>query len=195
MPCRSDTDLRNVQNTGTAGPAVSRPDRQLHLSAVRCQAVALLFAAVLYAVSLQAFANPADRSKPINISADTSEYDEKAGTQLLSGNVEISQGSMVIKADRIKVELRNNTLYKITGSGSPIRFQQLSENNELMRGQSRQISYNTETSEITFTGNAEFERPGQKFSGHNIDYNMADLTFKAAGNEKGRVSIVLQPGR
>jgi lipopolysaccharide export system protein LptA len=142
-----------------------------------------------------ALANPADRSKPISISADSSEYDEKASTQVLAGNVEISQGSMVIRADRIKVELKNNTLFRITGSGSPIRFQQLTANNELMRGQSEQISYNTETSEITFKGNAEFERPGQKFSGHSINYNMAKLTFKAAGNDKGRVNIVLQPGK
>ena len=136
-----------------------------------------------------------DRTKPININADTSEYDERAGTQVLYGNVEISQGSMVIKADRIVVELRNNALYRISGNGNPIRFQQLTENDELMRGQSNEITYNTQTSEITFKGNAEFERPGQKFTGHTISYNMAELTFKAAGNQTGRVNIVLQPGR
>jgi len=151
--------------------------------------------AVITATASTAAANPADRSKPISISADASEYDENAGTQVLSGNVEISQGSMLIRADRIKVELRDNALYRITGTGSPIRFQQLTERNELMRGQSEQISYNTETSEITFKGSAEFEKPGQKFTGHSINYNMTELTFRAAGNDKGRVNIVLQPRR
>ncbi len=156
---------------------------------------ALLLTLLCTLLSTPALAKTDDRSKPININADTSEYDERAGTQVLSGNVEISQGSMVIKADRIVVELRDNALYRISGSGSPIRFQQLTENDELMRGQSNEISYNTRTSEITFKGNAEFERPGQKFTGHTISYNMAKLTFKAAGNNKGRVNIVLQPGR
>ncbi len=161
------------------------------------QFLILAFAALIIAALLgtQAWAKADDRTKPININADASEYDEKAGTQVLSGNVEISQGSMVIKADRIKVELRNNALYRISGTGNPIRFQQLTENDELMRGQSNEISYNTQTSEITFKGDAEFERPGQKFTGHTISYNMEELTFKATGNNKGRVNIVLQPGR
>ena len=150
---------------------------------------------IITLLGTQAWAKADDRTKPININADESEYDEKAGTQVLSGNVEISQGSMVIKADRIKVELRNNALYRISGTGNPIRFQQLTENDELMRGQSNEISYNTQTSEITFKGDAEFERPGQKFTGHSISYNMKALTFKATGNKKGRVNIVLQPGR
>jgi len=50
-----------------------------------------------------------------------------------------------------------------------------------------------QTTQITFSGNAQFERPGQKLSGSSITYNMADLTFKASGDKKGRVNIVLQP--
>ena len=140
-------------------------------------------------------ANPEDRKKAINVTADNSEFDERAGTQVLSGNVEISQGSMSIKADTITIELKNDALYRITGTGNPIKFQQLSQGNELMRGESNQISYNTQTAEITFKGEAEFERPGQKLSSHTIEYNMQALTFKAAGNQKGRVSITLQPGK
>lgn len=140
-------------------------------------------------------ANPDDRRKAINVKADNSEYDERAGTQTLSGNVEITQGSMSIKADSITIELKDDALFRITGIGNPIKFQQMTQTNELMSGQSNQISYNTRTSEITFKGDAEFERPGQKFSGHTIEYNMLALTFKAAGNKKGRVSITLQPGK
>lgn len=149
----------------------------------------------------QAFANSTDRKKAINVKADSSEYNERAGTQSLSGDVEISQGSMSIRADNIKIELKEGTLFRISGIGSPIRFQQLTETNELMRGQSNEITYNIETSTITFRGNAEFERPGQKFSGHSIEYNMKELTFKAAGKKttdgssSGRVNIVLQPGK
>lgn len=156
--------------------------------------ITVLLALIIGAVSV-VHANPDDRNKAINVKADNSEYDERAGTQVLSGNVEISQGSMSIKADTITIELKNDALYRITGSGNPIRFQQLTQAKELMRGQSNQISYNTQTSEITFKGEAEFERPGQKLSGHTIEYNMEALTFKAAGNQKGRVSITLQPAK
>lgn len=140
-------------------------------------------------------ANPDDRKKAVSIKADSSQYDERAGTQTLSGNVEITQGSMLIKADRVVIELNNGALYRITGKGNPIRFQQLTQNNDLMRGQSNEISYDTRTSELIFTGDAQFERPGQKLTGNTIEYNMLQLTFKAAGSDKGRVSITLQPGK
>jgi len=146
-----------------------------------------------------AHANSADRQKAINVKADSSEFDERAGTQTLSGDVEISQGSLSINADNIKIELKEGALFRISGLGSPIRFQQLTESSELMRGQSNQITYNIETSTITFQGDAEFERPGQKFTGHSIEYNMVELTFKATGkktdNGNGRVNIVLQPAK
>ena len=62
-----------------------------------------------------------------------------------------------------------------------------------MKGQSNRIEYNLETTQITFSGDARFERPGQKLTGSSIMYNMSDLTFKASGDKKGRVNIVLQP--
>ncbi len=175
--------------TGGNSRARKQPGQLLTNSAM---ALFLLTLAFLHS---DAIANPDDQKKAINVQADTSQYDERAGTQTLSGNVEITQGSMSIKADSIKIELKDGALFRISGKGKPIKFQQLTQTNELMRGQSNQISYDTQTAQITFEGDAEFERPGQKFSGHTIEYNMLKLTFKAAGNKQGRVNITLQPGK
>ncbi len=136
-----------------------------------------------------------DRSKPINIKADRSEFDQREGKQTFSGNVEVTQGSMAISADKVVIEIRDGAFYRITGEGSPIQFQQLGRNSELIRGRSGKIAYDTNTSQLTFEGDAKFERPGQTFSGETIRYNMRDLTFQATGSNKGRVSIVLQPGK
>jgi len=142
-----------------------------------------------------AIAQVDDFTKPINVQADESVYNERAGTQTLSGNVEITQGSMSIRADTILIEIKDGTLFRVTGTGSPIQFQQMTVNNELIRGQCEEIIYNTVTTEITFRGNASFEKPGQKLSGETIEYNLSELTFKAAGSQKGRVNITLQPGK
>jgi len=155
---------------------------------------------VVLALFLSLLAQPAladidDRTKPINIKADRSEFDQRQGRQTFSGNVEVSQGSMAITADRVVIEIRDGAFYRITGVGSPIQFQQLGKNSELIRGQSGKIAYDTSSSQLTFEGDAQFERPGQKFSGETIRYNMRDLTFEATGSDKGRVSIVLQPGK
>jgi len=134
-----------------------------------------------------------DTGKAINVQADQSDFDEKAGIQSLSGNVEITQGSLKVMADSIQIELKNGALFRIIGKGSPIRFQQQTDTGSLMKGQSNRIEYNMQTTQITFSGNALFERPGQRLSGSSITYNMSDLTFKASGNKKSRVNIILQP--
>lgn len=165
---------------------------QIHL---RVLLHTLTLAALLFMTGSHAIAQAADHTKPINVKADTSVYDERQGTQTLSGNVEVTQGSMSISADTIVIEIKNGTLFRITGTGSPIRFQQMTPDNELVKGECNEISYNTATTEIIFRGNANFERPGQKLSGDTIEYNLSKLTFKATGNNNGRVNITLQPGK
>lgn len=155
----------------------------------------LLLLPALLLLNGTATAQIADHTKPINVQADQSVYDERRGTQTLSGNVEVTQGSMSIAADTIKIEIKNGALFRITGTGSPIRFQQLTPDNGLVIGECNEISYNTTTTEIIFRGDATFERPGQKLSGETIEYNLRELTFKAAGNDKGRVNITLQPAK
>lgn len=158
-----------------------------------------VFAMALMLFIVAGTANPAlantaaDAGKAINVQADQSDFDEKAGIQSLKGNVEITQGSLTVKADSIQIELKDGALFRIVGKGSPIRFQQQTDTGAIMKGQSNRIEYNMQTTQITFSGDAKFERPGQKLSGSSIMYNMSDLTFKASGDKKGRVNIVLQP--
>jgi len=160
-----------------------------------CAAAFIFISIFISLLSAQATAQTEDHTKPINVKADASVYNDKLGTQILSGNVEVSQGSMSIFADNIEIEIKNGALFRITGKGSPIRFQQLTRNNELISGQCDEIIYNTETANLSFKGNATFERPGQQLSGHTIEYNLSEQTFKAAGNQSGRVNITLQPGK
>jgi len=155
--------------------------------------VSILLAGALMLGVHMAHAQVADHTKPINVKADSSEYNEKQGTQTLSGNVEITQGSMSIVADKIQIEIKDGALFRISGTGNPIRFQQLTPGGQMIRGECQSISYDTSTSNITFKGDANFERPGQKLSGHTIEYNLNEQTFKAQGNDSGRVNITLQP--
>ena len=136
-----------------------------------------------------------DHTKPINVKADSSVFDERRGTQTLTGNVEVTQGSLSIAADMIEIQIKDGALYQIKGTGSPIIFQQLTLDNQLVRGECNEIIYNTVTTEISFRGNANFERPGQKLTGETIEYNLRELTFKAQGNDEGRVNITLQPAK
>ena len=153
-----------------------------------------LFFLVVLLLSTSAYARQSDFTKPIDVNADRSEFDEKAGVQVLIGNVEIIQGTMLIKADRIAISLdENNQLAKIEGSGSPIQFQQENEAGEPVTGQANSIEYNARNGSLVLAGNATLKQPGQRLQSERIVFNSTEQKVSAEGGEKGRVSIRIQP--
>lgn len=153
---------------------------------------ALLLSSLL--VASNAHARKSDFTKPIDVNADRSEFDEKAGIQVLIGNVEIIQGTMLIKADRIAISLdENNELSKIEGNGSPIQFQQENEAGESITGQAQSIEYNAKNGSLILAGNATLKQPGQRLQSERIVFNSSEQKVSAEGGEKGRVSIRIQP--
>jgi len=145
-------------------------------------------------LSSEAHARKSDFTQPIDVNADRSEFDEKAGVQVLIGNVEIIQGTMLIKADRIAISLdENNQLSKIEGSGSPIQFTQENEAGEEVTGQANSIEYNAKNGSLVLAGNATLKQPRQRLQSERIVFNSTEQKVSAEGGEKGRVSIRIQP--
>ncbi len=141
-----------------------------------------------------ALARQNDLEQPIDIRADKSEFDEKAGTQTLTGNVEITQGSMRITADRIAIALKDNALSTITGTGSPIHFEQQNEAGQLMSGEAQRISYDALAGTLILEGKATLNQPKQKLVSERITFNARTQKVSAEGGPTaGRVSIQIQP--
>lgn len=167
-----------------------------HMAKQRIGAI-LCLSAVIAAATLTtstAHARKSDFSKPIDVNADRSEFDEKARIQVLIGNVEIIQGTMLIKADRIAISLdANNQLSKIEGTGSPIQFQQENEAGEPVTGQANSIEYDAKNGSLILSGNATLKQPRQRLQSERIVFNSSEQKVSAEGGEKGRVSIRLQP--
>ncbi len=155
--------------------------------------VCMLTVLCLLCVVNTANARQSDFTQPIDVSADRSEYDEKAGVQVLFGNVEISQGTMVIKADRIAITLQDNQLSRIEGSGSPIQFQQENEAGELVTGQANAIDYNAISGSLVLTGSATLTQPRQRLQSERIVFDSTEQKVSAEGGNNGRVSIRIQP--
>jgi len=149
--------------------------------------------ALLLSVASFAFAKTGDQNEPIDVSADRSEYDDKAGIQRLVGNVEITQGSMKIKAEEIAIHLKDNRLARIEGSGTPIQFEQLNDANEPIVGEANAIDYNAIDGTLVLTGNARLKQPRQELNSGRIVFNSRAQTVKADGGGNGRVSIRIQP--
>lgn len=148
----------------------------------------------LIVVSPSLHARESDLTQPIDVRADRSEFDEKAGTQTLQGNVEISQGTLKINAEQIAIALKDNALHTISGTGTPIRFQQENEAGELMRGEAGKILYDAIAGTLTLEGSATLSQPRQNLVSERIVFDARTQKVKAeGGGDTGRVNIQILP--
>jgi len=138
-------------------------------------------------------AKTTDFEQPIDVKADRSEFNDKEGIQTLSGNVVITQGSMVIEADSITVQLKDNKLSTIEGKGAPIKFQQENDEGDLVTGECQHIVYDAVDGRLTLSGTATLSEPKQNLRSDRIVFDSISQTVVAEGGETGRVSITIQP--
>jgi lipopolysaccharide export system protein LptA len=79
-----------------APPRAGERVRARHIAAMAAACCALLFAAAGHA-------EKADREKPINLEADRVTVDDARQTSVFEGNVVLTQGTLVIRGDRMEV--------------------------------------------------------------------------------------------
>lgn len=174
------------------------PSNQAHIPMQKHQILTTLiqFVAVLvscFILASTAQAKKSDLGEPIDVSADRSEYDEVRGVQTLIGNVEITQGTMKISAERIDIFLKNNQLSKIEGTGTPVRYEQQNEAGELVVGEANSISYDAIDSILILSGGATLSQPKQELKSERIEFNASTQKVSAEGGSNGRVNIRIQP--
>ena len=88
---------------------------------------------------------PDDRSKPIEIQADSAERDAKTGVTTYSGNVDVQQGSIHIVASKVVLNSANDKLTKIHAIGSPATYhQQLTGPSDVVDAQALNIYFDAD---------------------------------------------------
>ena len=152
-----------------------------------------LILCLLLAIPLVGLSRQADFNKPIDVQADSSEFDEKTGIQTLRGNVQITQGSMKINADEIAVSIENGKLAVIKGKGSPIVFEQENEEGKMVTGHCDEIIYEAAQARLVMIGQAKLKQPNQELSGDRIEFDSKTQKVRAEGGTNGRVQIKIQP--
>lgn len=180
-----------------------------HLSVPRLR----LLAAFCIAASLAApaWAEKADRSKPLNVAADRQgTFDLLKQVVVFSGNVIITKGTIVIKADRVEVR-EGPDGYRVAvavGSASrPATFRQKRDGlDEHIDGQADRLEYDERGDTVRFVNNAIVRRLrgatiGDEITGQLISYDNTTEVFSVtggtpattAGSPGGRVRAVLTP--
>jgi len=163
-----------------------------------------LAALLLTLVAVPAGAQSADRNLPVNIEADRLQVDDRTKTQVFEGDVILTQGSLVIRGDKLVVSQDAAGFQKgvATSSGKGLAtFRQKREgSNEYIEGEAERIEYDSRTEKARLFNRARVTSGGDQVSGHFIEYDaiteqylVTNAPGSAPGSAGGRVRAVIQP--
>ncbi len=140
-----------------------------------------------------------DPQQPINIEADSADLDEKTRTVTYRGNVVVRQGSILLKANKVVLEQSadEKTGDRFSAFGEPASFrQQVAEGSaRWIKGEARELRYDTKSELMELTGNAWVDRGGDVVRSDRLTYDRAKGMIKggAAAQGKQRVKVILHP--
>lgn len=150
----------------------------------------------LNASSLRAL--PTDAEQDLFLEAETLEFDEQAGTIVYSGNVKMSQGSMLIEADRLVIYGNAEKATKVTAQGKPALFQQTPEpGSSPVKAKANQLVYKVGDKWLLLEGEAFLDQDGTSLSSNRIEYDVNKALVKASSSkdqkDDDRVRMVIPP--
>ena len=165
-------------------------------------AVALGLAGTWALAAGSALAERADRDKPINIEANSMISDEAKKVSTFEGKVVLTQGSLIIRADRIEVRQDGDGFYHGVASGKPATFRHKRDGyGEYIDGEAFRIEYDNKLERVEFFNEARLRRDsGDDIRGDFISYDARTERFtvkstgEASGTDReGRVRATIMP--
>ena len=156
------------------------------------------FLALLLALPL-AHAEKADRTKPVNLEADSVTLDDINKTSLYLGNVILTQGTLTLRADQVQARQNDQGLQSVTAVGRPVAFRQkVDGRDEYLEGYADRIEFDNIKSQLELIGNAKLRRGQDELRGAQISYNANTEFYRVIGKPDaktpaGRVRAVIRP--
>jgi len=127
-----------------------------------------------------AYAETADKSKPISFTSDGGEVNYEKKTGVLTGNVVITQGTLTIRADRINFKQNADNSLSATAFGNPISFRQKRDDAEgYYEGWAQRAEYDGSKEQLELFDNAILKRGTDEIRSNYISYNASTELFKA----------------
>lgn len=164
--------------------------------------LAPLLAAVLLSAG-PALAEKADRDKPVNLEADTVFLDDAKHVSTYTGNVRLTQGTLLIRGDKLVVVEDQDGFQHGTAYGNPASFRQKREGlDEYVEGYGQRIEYDARADKVQLFTQARMKRNQDEVRGNYISYDAKTEFFQVIGNGReaaapsapqGRVRAVIQP--
>lgn len=185
------------------------PPAPPHASANRSRLRVALGALALGLGAPWAAAEKADRTKPLTMESDRPcTVDLVRQVSVCTGNVVISQGTLVIRADRVELRETPEGYRTATALGTPDKpafyRQKRDGGDEHVEGTADRVEYDARSDTLRLVGRAQVRRmrgtvPSEEIQGAVITWDNAAELFSVQGgastpsNPGGRVRAVLSP--
>ena len=136
-----------------------------------------------------------DKDQPIQLSSDTAIRNEKGGFTIYSGNVVLNQGSLSIRAEKLKVFHVSGAATRIVASGAPATLSQKpSADKDIVKAAAFEMIYERNLNLVILKKQAELKQANSLVKGDRITYSISEekvLAESNASNAESRVNVVL----
>jgi lipopolysaccharide export system protein LptA len=134
-----------------------------------------------------------DLEQEIIIKAKRQTADLKNKIATYIDNVVISQGTLNITADSVKVYIAEDESETYIAKGKPAIFEQTLSDGETVLLEANTIIYQPSQQTLTISGNALLRQAGSEVKGSKITYNILTEQLEAESNPDEEVTTILQP--
>jgi lipopolysaccharide export system protein LptA len=147
-------------------------------------------------------AERADRDRPVHLEADRATVQDANKLATFTGNVVLTQGTLVIRADKMTVKEDANGFQHATAFGNLATFRQKRDGkDEYVEGWSERMEYDGKADKVQLFKKARLRRGQDEVHGDYISYDAVNEFFQVNGSgetstqthSEGRVRAVIQP--
>lgn len=143
-------------------------------------------------LALPSSAASPDFLERVLITAERNSADLKRNQVVYQGNVQVTQGSMNINAEKLTVtNISRQGPEQLLAEGKPARFSQLLESGQAMQAQADNIRYDVAKRELLLTGNAQLSQQDSLLQAEEIRYNLELQQLQVEGGKQGVTSIFM----
>jgi len=161
----------------------------------------LFLAGLLLLCMFPCYAELADRNMPLHLESDQVMIDDAKKVSTFTGNVQLTQGTMLMRGDKIIVIQDNDGFKHGSVYGNTASFRQKLEGvDEYVEGSGERIEYDARAEVVAFHAQARVKRGMDDLRGEHITYSIKTEVFQVSGGvtmpgetPPKRVRAVLQP--
>lgn len=136
---------------------------------------------------------------PIEVEADRLDLDQRAGTAVYTGDVDIRQGPMQLRGDRVEIQ-RNDAgeLSRAIATGERAYLRHQGEGQDgPMEGWGRRVIYHVAERRVELIDQAELTQNDDRFTGGRLEYfidrEVVQARSDVEGSQTQRIRMTLQP--